>query len=61
VFEKINLAFLVIFLIEAGLKLSCMGKMYFQDSYNVFDFSILTITVFSMGLSVSGLMSGLKN
>jgi hypothetical protein len=60
VFEKINLGFLVIFLMEAALKLSCMGKLYFKDPYNVFDFSIMGITVFSMLLALTGLIN-LKN
>ena len=50
-FETINYVFLVIFLIEAALKLVSMGTMYYKDPYNVFDFSILSITVFSMFLA----------
>jgi len=45
---------------EAALKLSCMGKLYFKDPYNVFDFSIMGITVFSMLLALTGLIN-LKN
>lgn len=50
-FETINSVFLVVFLIEAVLKLSCMGKMYFKDPYNVFDISIMSITIISMLLA----------
>lgn len=50
-FENINLIFLIIFIIEATLKLLCMGKLYFKDPYNVFDFAILSITLVSMALS----------
>jgi len=46
---------------EAALKLLCMGKLYFKDPYNVFDFSIMSITVISMGLAASGLLTSLKN
>ena len=46
---------------EAALKLSCMGKLYFKDPYNVFDFSIMSITVISMMLALSGLLTNLKN
>jgi len=61
VFEDINLGFLFIFLMEAALKLLCMGKLYFKDPYNVFDFSIMSITVVSMLLAASGLLTNLKN
>lgn len=46
---------------EAALKLLCMGKLYFKDPYNVFDFSIMSITVISMILAQSGLLTNLKN
>ena len=42
-FEVVNLVFLVIFVIEATLKITCMGKKYFKDPYNVFDFIIISI------------------
>jgi len=37
------------------------GKLYFKDPYNVFDFSIMSITVVSMLLASSGLLTNLKN
>ena len=52
IFEWINMAFLVIFVIEAILKIICMEKKYFKDPYNVFDFIIISITLGSLGLAV---------
>ena len=52
-FELINYIFLVIFVIEALLKITCMGKKYFKDPYNVFDFVIISITLGSLVLSVT--------
>lgn len=49
-FEWINLFFLVIFVFEAGMKIACMGCKYFADSYNMFDFLIISITCSSMFL-----------
>ncbi len=35
---------------EAFLKISCMGKEYFYDDYNKFDFFIVTLTITTMTL-----------
>ena len=40
----LNFFFLIVFVIEAILKLSCMGMGYFKDGWNVFDFTILMVT-----------------
>jgi len=41
----LNNVFFVIFVAEAVLKVSCMGKSYFKDNYNKFDFFIVTLTL----------------
>jgi len=46
-FDIINWFILVLFILEAFLKLLCMGTGYFKDSWNVFDFSILMVTMTS--------------
>ena len=40
----LNYVFLGIFCVEAVLKLACMGKEYFSDDYNKFDFFIIMLT-----------------
>ena len=52
-FELINYVFLVIFVFEAIFKIVCMGKNYFKDPYNVFDFVIISITLASLILAVT--------
>lgn len=42
-----------IFVIEAALKLLSGGLDYFKDSWNVFDFSILIITMASTIITIS--------
>ena len=46
--EQINSIFLVIFCIEAFLKILSMGKNYFYDSYNKFDFLVISITLLTL-------------
>jgi len=50
-FEDINLIFLIIFCGEAVMKIYSMGGRYFKDSYNVFDFTIISITLTTMFLN----------
>ena len=47
-FEIINYIFLAIFVCEATMKIACMGKKYFKDSYNVFDFTIISISLITL-------------
>jgi len=46
-----NVLFLIIFTIEAGLKIFAIRKEYFQDSWNRFDFSIVCISYLSFILA----------
>jgi len=41
----LNIYFLVVFVIEASFKILCMGKDYFKDGWNVFDFIIVLISI----------------
>jgi hypothetical protein len=43
--HSINFVFLVIFCIEALLKLICMKQKYFHDSYNILDFVVICISL----------------
>jgi hypothetical protein len=38
---------MVVFIVEAILKLSSMGTNYFSDSWNVFDFTLIIISILS--------------
>lgn len=42
--SNINWIFLSIFIIEFLLKIIALGKVYFHDPWNTFDFAILSIT-----------------
>jgi len=43
--EIMNLVFMVIFTLEAALKITALKKAYFKDSWNVFDFIIVILTL----------------
>ena len=43
--ETINYFFSIIFVLEAAIKLIAFGSRYFKDSWNVFDFFIVTSSV----------------
>lgn len=61
-FDKVNLSFYFIFLIEMLLKLIALGfKLYFKDSFNTFDAIIVLVssvdvilTNYSFNSSISG-------
>jgi Ion transport protein len=50
-FDNINLFFAIVFTFEFIIKFVGYGYRYFQDSWNVFDCTIVTITLLSMILS----------
>jgi hypothetical protein len=56
-FPVINYVLLVIFVGEATMKISCMGNKYFKDPYNVFDFTIICITLTTMLLEITQIVS----
>jgi hypothetical protein len=43
--KGINYFFLTIFSLEACLKLGALGKAYFYDSWNSFDFAVVVLTL----------------
>ena len=50
--EYCNYAFALIFNLECGLKLTALGKKYFKDSWNVFDFLVVIGTNAGIGVSI---------
>ena len=55
--KDINLIFLIIFCLEAFLKILCMGYNYFYDDYNKFDFFIVCLTLLSKIIEEIGFYS----
>ena len=49
--ENFNTVFNVIFNVEAIMKLTAMGKYYFNDNWNNFDFLVVVITDFGLIIS----------
>lgn len=49
--EYLNLFFAFIFTLEAVIKLIALGREYFKESWNIFDFSIVIGTIASIILS----------
>jgi len=52
VIEIINYTFAVIFTIEAAIKIIALKKQYFNDSWNIFDFTIVTVTLIFLILKI---------
>ena len=55
--STINFAFSAVYFIEAILKIAALGKGYFKDGWNVFDFAIVVITL--IGIVVDAVASSL--
>lgn len=51
VLEILDLIFVVIFAIEAGLKIGALGTSYFMNSWNILDFVIVIISIVSAVIS----------
>jgi len=60
VLEIFNYAFIVIFTIEAILKIIAQKSLYFKDSWNLFDFSIVVGTIIILGLAWGGIGEDLE-
>jgi len=43
-FEKVNYTFMAIFTVEAIIKLIAQKRLYFKDSWNLFDFIVVVCT-----------------
>jgi hypothetical protein len=50
-FEKVNYTFMIIFTLEAIVKLVALKKLYFKDSWNIFDFTVVVFTAIVVGVS----------
>jgi hypothetical protein len=53
--DKLNLVFMVIFTIEAIIKIVSMKCSYFKESWNIFDFTVVIGTLVALIVSHSGL------
>jgi len=51
--ESLNYLFNFLFTLEAGVKLLGIGKTYFKDKWNVFDFIIVTGTNLGLLMRIS--------
>ena len=54
VIEVVNYVFMVIFTLEAVLKIIAMGKNYFKESWNIFDFTVVVMTALILGITWLG-------
>lgn len=54
VIEIINYVFMVIFTLEAVLKITAMRGNYFKDSWNIFDFTVVVLTAVILGITWLG-------
>ena len=50
-FNITSYVFLVIFVFEATAKIISMGKNYFKDAFNTFDFAIIVISIVTLVLT----------
>lgn len=49
----VNVVFTVIFFLEAGIKMTGLGpRWYFLDSWNILDFTVVTLSLGIMGLDI---------
>ncbi|RHZ31300.1 hypothetical protein DYB37_010542, partial [Aphanomyces astaci] len=57
-FNTLNTVFSVIFTLEATVKLTSFGRVYFEDGWNRFDFVIVVFTLLSMMLQAVNINVG---
>ena len=48
--DYVNYVFTCIFIVEAVIKITAMGYIYFSDLWNIFDFIILAMSIFTICL-----------
>ena len=60
VLEVFNYTFMVIFTVEALVKIIAQRADYFKDSWNIFDFTVVMGTIVILGISWAGLAGGLE-
>ena len=52
IFEIVNYIFMVIFTAEAIIKIVALRSLYFRDSWNIFDFNIVSVTLLMLLLNM---------
>lgn len=52
--EYLNLVFAVIFTVEAIIKIAAQRRLYFSDNWNLFDFTIVLLTIAGLIVTYSG-------
>lgn len=55
VIEVFNYVFMGIFTIEAIIKIIALKKLYFKDSWNIFDFTIVAFTLLILLLKLASI------
>ena len=55
VVEILNYVFMVIFTLEAIIKIFAMRSNYFKDSWNIFDFVVVVLTAVILAISFAGI------
>ena len=53
--ESINYFFISVFTVEAVIKIVALGKIYFYDSWNRYDFTIVVITIVILSLQFANI------
>ena len=56
-----NYIFMIIFTLEALIKLVALKRGYFSDSWNIFDFTIVALTLIMLGLKTTSINVQLGN
>lgn len=52
VLDKVNIIFVLVFSIEALFKILGMGRDYFTDSWNIFDFAIVILSIVGLVVNI---------
>lgn len=60
VLEIFNYTFMIIFTVEAVVKIIAQRKDYFKDSWNIFDFTVVMGTIVILGITWAGMAGGLE-
>ena len=60
VVEILNYVFMIIFTIEAIIKLIAMRSKYFKDGWNIFDFTVVVLTAVILGFTWGGPYIGVE-
>lgn len=58
--EVINYTFMIIFTIEAVVKIIAQRSLYFKDSWNLFDFTVVFFTIVILGINWAGVGENLE-